>query len=215
MADRQGVDALAREIIAAAHERANEMVAAARARAADEVRRAQEEAAAARARVVGEARREAARERTRVEAAARLEARRHILAAREALIARVLDEARARLAGGLSAEERRVALEKAVFESAVALGGGHLAVRTNRQDAPFLSPELLQGLEARLAAQGIAAELEPGPTADILGGAIVAQDGGRVVIDRSFDARLEQQLAELRNQAWEVLRAAVPERVAL
>jgi len=215
MANRQGVEALAHEIISSAHERADEMVAAARARAADEVRRAEEEAAATRARVVGQAQLEAAQERTRIEAAARMEARQHILATREALISRVLEEARAQLTGGLSPQERRAALEKAVFASAAALGGGRLTVRTNRQDAPFLTPELLEGLTRRLAARGIAAELEPGPTADILGGAIVTGDGGRVIIDHSFDARLEQHLLELRNQAWEVLREAVPEWVAL
>ncbi len=211
MAGDEGLQALTREILSAAEERAAEIRGAAGERAEAALRQAREAGATERERVVGEAGRQAARERARIESAAKLEARRRLLERREAVIGRVLAAVRAHLEGGLSGLERRQALEKLLVEAAAALGGGALTVQASPQDAPFLTPELLRQAASRLEAQGVAAEIALGPPAPILGGAIVTADGGRVVLDNSFDARLERMSWALRNEAWQ----ALTERVAV
>ncbi|HOG46053.1 MAG TPA: V-type ATP synthase subunit E [Anaerolineae bacterium] len=211
MAEGDGLQALEREILSEAEARAGEIAAAAGERAAQVLQRAREQGASQAAHVVAEARREAARERVRSEAAAQLEARRHLLAAREAIIARVVAAARARLEGGLSPGERQEALEKALLAAAAALGGGRLTAQVAERDAPLLTPAFLERLAGRLRAQGVATELTAGQPVPINGGAVVSSDGGRIVLDNSFDARLERQAWELRNEVWQALTERVPE----
>ncbi len=209
--EEEGLQALEQEILRVAEERAGEAIAAARARASELLRQAREEGRAQRAQLVAQAHEGAKRERARIAAAARLEARRRRLAAREAIISAVFEAARARLAGELTAAEREAALVKAVFEAALALGGGHLTVQVNARDLALLTPSLRREVEEHLGRQGVAAVLEPGPPAPILGGAIVSKEGGRVVLDNSFDARLERQSWTLRNEVWQALTEEVPE----
>jgi vacuolar-type H+-ATPase subunit E/Vma4 len=205
MAAREGLDALAEEILDEARQRAEGLTKGAEERAAATMRQAREAATAQRRAAAAEAEREAARYRARVRSAAHLEARRRLLAKREEVIVRALAMAHQRLLTALTAEERRTALEKAIVEAATALGGGRLTVRANPQDTEALTPALLQELQSRLESAGVSAELVVGTPAEIGGGAIVSTEEGRAVYDNSFEGRLERQQWELRNAVWEAL----------
>jgi len=209
MVAQERLQALSARVLGEAHERAQEATARAEMRAAAIEQRAREAGEARRRTVLSEAEQEAGRYRSRIESAAHLEAKRRLLAKREELIARALAMAHQRLLTALSPEERRAALERALLEAAAALGGGCLTVRTNPQDAAFLTPQFLAELRSRLAAEGVTAEVALGPPADISGGAVVSKEEGRVIFDNSFEARVERLQFALRNEVWQILTSGV------
>jgi len=213
MAGEEGLQALRAQIAGSARGRADEVIGAAEAQAAEMLRQAQEAAEAERRRVIDEARQEAERYRVRALSAAQLEAKRQLLMGREELINRVFEGARQRLRGGLTGEERRAALARLLAEAAAALGGGDLTVRAGPADAQLLAAQLLQEAAVRGTSAGVAASLQPGPPAAIEGGVVVSKEEGRILFDNSFSARLERQSWALRNEVWQALTEA-PEEAA-
>ncbi len=209
MSREAGLQALSARILSQARERADEMIRGAEERAEAVERQARNAAEGIRRAVVAEAESAARRERRRSEATAHLEAKRRLLVAREELITRALARAHQALLGELTLQERRAALEKMIFEAGLALAGGRLTVQTSPADAALLAPALIAGLQGRLAQAGAPGELAPGSLVDIAGGAIVSKDGGRVIFDNSFEARLARLGPTLRNDIWQVLAGSV------
>jgi len=142
---------------------------------------------------------EAEKARQKILAEAEADIQRDRLAAREAMIARVLDETRKRLAAVASDSSRGKALLLALsVEGAKAVSGetAKLVVRPadrGRVDASFLAEVSRQsGKRAQLSE-----ETQAG-----LGGVIVTSADGRERYDNTLDRRLERRIADVRALIW-------------
>lgn len=211
MARRDGIESLRRAILADARAAARAEVAKAETFAEVERQRARGEAESEAAGILQEAQREAEALRRRVASVAELEGKRRLLEARERLIQQVLDRAMDDLKNGRGAQGRREDLMRLVVEAAREAGGGRLKVQTSASDARVLTPGFLAEASKRLAREGISADLEAAERpAEIVGGAIVSRDEGRVIVDNSFEARLGRQEAALRSEIWRILSGRWP-----
>ena len=211
MARRDGIESLRRAILADARAAADAEVAKAETFAEVERQRARAEAEREAAGILDAARREAEALRRRVASVAELEGKRRLLEARERLIQQLLDRAMDELRDERGARGRSEELMRLVVEAALEAGGGRLKVQTSASDAGLLTPGFLAEARERLAREGISADLEAAEQpAEIVGGAIVSRDDGRVIVDNSFDARLARQEAVLRGEIWRILSGRRP-----
>jgi V/A-type H+/Na+-transporting ATPase subunit E len=204
MATPEGMQALQEQVLADARQAAEERLQAAEERAAAIRAEAEEARAAHTAGTAAQARRTSELERRRAVASAKAMARQRVLATREGLIARALAMARERLRTCLTPDERRYDIVRAIQDAARALGGGELTVQAGAPDRTLLG-DALRTAGHELAERGMQAVLQAGPPADILGGAVVSKDEGRVIVDNSFDARMERLSWALRNDVWRLL----------
>ncbi len=205
MADN-GIEALRRGILQDAEAMASQEVAQARLAAREELERDRREAESEAEVILRQAEHEAERLRRRIASAAELEGKRRWLEVREQLLRRVLGQALEELREGAGAKGRGPVLLRLLLEAARRASGGRLVVRTAPGDATLLTPQFLEEARAALAKEGISARLERGERlAEIAGGVIVEGEEGRIVVDNSFEARMERQEATLRSGIWRIL----------
>jgi V/A-type H+/Na+-transporting ATPase subunit E len=204
--ESHGIDKLRQAILHDAHEVARGQIRQAEASAAIEQEKARRGAEGERLRIVRDAEREANSLRRQIGSKAELEACRRLLEARERLIRQVLDQALTRLKEENRIEVRRMSLLRLVVDAAREMGGGQLLVRTSSTDARLVDAEFLAEASHLLASEGISANLEAAEhPAEIVGGAIVSRNDGRLAVDNSFEARLRRQRAGLRSGIWRIL----------
>ena len=200
------IDALRRAILEDATssaraeiEQARQWVAQLRAKAEQEARIESEKA-------IHDAEREAELIYRRILSMAEVESKRRRFEVRERLLDEVLDRASRALQSGERPHARRESLMALVTEAARELGGGRLVVRAASIDIGLLTPSFLREAEMKLKESGVSAELEVlDQPANIIGGAVLVKDGGRIVADNSYDARLRRLKPVLRNGIWQTL----------
>ncbi len=203
---REEIDALRRAILQDATELGRREVEQAREWVAQQQEAAAQAAEEERERILHDAEREAEALSRRIWSAGELEAKRRLLEVRERLVREVLARALADLREPGETDERRETLRRLLLEAAREIGGGCLTVEVAASDVELLTGEFLAEVRERLAMDGVSAELSPaGKPAEIAGGVIVRRDGGRVVVDNSFEARLRRQEADLRSGIWRIL----------
>lgn len=209
--ENEGIDALRRSIVDDTRESAELEIEQARLAAAREMDRRLRQAGQERERILREAECAADTVRRRTISRGELESKQQLLGAREELIRQVLDRALAEAAGEHRTSRRRTLLLRLVVEAARETGCGRILVSASRDDLSLLSPDLLSEAADQLSREGISAQLEAAKDpADIVGGVVVAGDGGRVVVDNSLEARLRRQEGAMRSAVWRILSQADP-----
>jgi V/A-type H+-transporting ATPase subunit E len=158
------------------------------------------EAQEQRKRALEQAKREAGelvtRERNEKVAAARLRARRMLAEAREDALNEVMQRLRAELAAYAKKRDYEKTLRR-LAESAAKEIGGDVVLHTNKHDERFL---LRDGM---------------GQSIECIGGVLVSSKDGRISINNTFDALLEERREELRSRAFSMLfGSAAKARVA-
>ena len=208
MANRERIETLRSAILRDAREMARAEVEQARQQAAADLERSKQEAEAERARIIHEASRQADALRRRMASLAELKGKRRVLEAREKLITQVLEGAIEKSARPRDPEARRSVLLNLVVEAAREAGSGQLTVQVAPADLELLTPGFLAEASELLSRYGISPQLSVAPQpAAIAGGAIVVADGGRIVVDNSFEARLRRLESTLRSEIWRILSA--------
>lgn len=203
----EGIDALRRAILTDATDTARNEVEQAR-RSADQARQTAERGAEAdRQEILREAKRQAELINRRIASTTEVEAKRQQIGMRERLLREVFDEALEKLKAEQDPTFRREALVRLVAEAAREIGGGLLQLQVASQDMSLVTPEFLKHVEDSMAQQGIRVELTLAEQPVIIvGGAIVNRDKGRVLVDNSFEARMNRQEPNLRSYVWRLLR---------
>lgn len=188
-----GLAALLGGVAEDARREAEDVVAAARARAAERLARAEHEAARLEAEAEAEGRREGEREARRRVALARIEARQEELRQRDAQVEGAIERARRRLEARADGPDAEALLGSLVAGAARALGDRRVRVRVRAQDAPRLAavaPDL--ELELTVDAEPLAAP-----------GVVVSSEDGRRFVDATIAG-----LARLRRRAARCAAAA-------
>lgn len=193
-----GAEAEAKNVIARAKEKAEETI---RNVVEDVRRRAETEASE-----IMKRRREEALSRKRSEIAkARMEALRRLLDHKEALIERVIEEARKRVQQIVGTKEYEEALIRMLKEAVKVLGGGDIEVKLNKRDAKLgsnleaiakeLTREIGEPVELRLAS-------EPG---DFIGGLVAKSLKVGIEVDYTIEGILERKWKKLRSEIAKLL----------
>ena len=204
--EAQDVQRLSAEILARARREAEEVRQAARAKADQILAQARQAAEREAQQLLAGAEKEAQTAILQAASTAEVTAQRLVLEAREKLIDQALDAAWQQVVGLADAGQRQRSLLALVVEAVAALGGGDVQLRLNSQDRTLVTPAFLAEAHGLLARAGLQANLtvasEPEP---IAGGVITAKEGGRLLFDNSFEARLDRQREALRVEIWRVL----------
>lgn len=207
MARTKDLEALAAEIVGRARREADDIKKAARSEAAAALRRAREEAEAKKRERLAAAGRDAEALVRRATSLAEVEAQRLQFAEREDLIDGVIAEAWQACHAAPKGERRDSLLELAVGAVA-ALGGGRVTLRLSERDRALVDAPFLARARERLRDAGLAGEIDvAAEAASIAGGVIAVKEGGRVLFDNSFEARLDRLREILRAEVWRILAA--------
>lgn len=123
---------------------------------------------------------------------ARIQAKKIVSDAREALVTDALNELRAELAEVSKSHDYEKIFEKLVREGVRALGSQEFVLHVNKRDVALVKE---MGLADRLSKDFL----------NDAGGVIVASRDGRIRINNSFQALVEEHVEELRQKAFEEL----------
>lgn len=138
---------------------------------------------------------------------ARVKAKERWLKEREALINKVIEKVRERLASFVSSPQYAKALELLIEEAAVAIGGGDLVVKLNERDSK-LNIDLSKVADRVSSKTGISTKLQVSEDRlRCMGGAIVATKDGSLIYDNTLESRLERLASEMRVRASKMLFA--------
>lgn len=189
-----------------AETQAQNLIESARALAGTETQKLRQEGESLAAAIIEKARLEAARAHAREIATARIEARRILLRAREQAVARILDQAGARLeAARERPDEYRRRLIGLAAEAVRAVGGEAAVLVVSKADAPLLDAAFLDAVQARVNAASnspAAVRLQYDENESRAGCKAMSPDG-RIQFDNTFRRRLERVRGELRTRLVE------------
>nr|MDO8100212.1 V-type ATP synthase subunit E family protein [Candidatus Njordarchaeota archaeon] len=138
-------------------------------------------------------------------AEARLKAKQMIIAAREDLINEALEKCKQKLSELTTSKDYGKILGKLVEEGGIGLGGGELEIIVPTKD---------QKTTIDISSIAKRVEKETGNKTTInmaqgklrsIGGVVVRKSDGSIVIDNTFDARIERVLRDIRMQTAKVL----------
>ncbi|MCX8204223.1 MAG: V-type ATP synthase subunit E family protein [Candidatus Nezhaarchaeota archaeon] len=138
---------------------------------------------------------------------ARVKAKERWLKEREALIDRVVEKVKERLAVFVNSPQYVRALELLIEEAAINIGGGDLVVQLNEKDSK-LSIDF-EGIAKRVAFKtGVDTKFKVSETnLRCIGGAIVSTTDRSLIYDNTLESRLERLAAEVRLRAFKILFA--------
>lgn len=144
------------------------------------------------------AEKEAEGERLRKVANAKASSKWIVLARKEALIEKVLDESKKRLQIMIESKEYFSLLPKLIIEAGVVLGGGDLEVLLNKRDTTL--PLKFGGMEAKISEKtGSDTKLRLcEQKTEATGGAMVRTKDRKIVMDNTFEDRIRRKDRELR-----------------
>lgn len=148
---------------------------------------------------------EAENERLKKIAEAEIKANLIILSKKEQIINAVLDEVKRRLKILTQSKDYISILEKLIIDAGIILGGGELEVQLNAHDSTLpldfnkiaLEVSKKTGIETKLKLSEEKIE--------VIGGAIVKKNGGKIIVDNTFDDIINRQERNLRLKIAKIL----------
>ncbi|MHB1413961.1 MAG: V-type ATP synthase subunit E [Chloroflexota bacterium] len=204
--EMKNLEILAAEILGRARREAEEIRQSAQREADAALERTREDLEAEKVRRVDAVTRENQAYVRRATSTAEVEGQRLLLQQRESLIDRVLEASWQRVANLVDKGRRQASLVELGADAVAALGGGDVELRVSDADLPLLDSALLAKIVDLLGRRGVQANLtvadRPEP---IAGGVVAAKEGGRIVLNNSFEARFARERDALRPAIWQVL----------
>ncbi|MDD5555877.1 MAG: V-type ATP synthase subunit E family protein [bacterium] len=195
--DRSAAD-LCRRIAEDARRRADEAIARAETLASARLAQAAADAEAEAAAIVARAEAAAVLAAGKARARAEIDARRMELAAREELIAAVLEEVRRRIRALRAAPGWRDLLKALILEAARDLGEADVEILLPAEDRTVADAAFMRELEGEAARAGVAGSFRIGERAAAGTGPVARSADGRVEVNNTLEARLERSLREAR-----------------
>ncbi|MDA8218713.1 MAG: V-type ATP synthase subunit E family protein [Dehalococcoidales bacterium] len=213
--EMKNLEILSAEILGRARREAEEIRQSAQREADAALERTREDLEAEEVRRVDAATRENQAYVRRATSTAEVEGQRLLLQQRESLIDRVLEAAWQRVANLADKGQRQASLVELGADAVAALGGGDVELRVSDADRPLLDAALLAKIVEVLDRRRVQAKLtvadHPEP---IAGGVVAAKEGGRIVLNNSFEARFARERDALRPVIWHVLSGKRRRRTA-
>jgi vacuolar-type H+-ATPase subunit E/Vma4 len=198
---KEGLSAIANEVLEDVGKEAENIIQEAEARAKDTLKMAKEEADQTYITIVGEADVKTQAEKRRIESLTDVEARNRLLQTKEALVDEVFERVVAKLQELVKTEGYHEYLPRLIEEAAQKMDSKNLIVHLNAADKAWLTQDKLSQLSEKLRVNlRIAKEPE-----HCLGGCRIQTPKGDVTYDNTLESRLEQRRPELRMKAAKIM----------
>ncbi len=194
------LDKMKEEILSGAKARAEKIISEAKKEADELIKAAEEKAKKIEENILVEGKKEAETHKQRELGKIRLKSRMNILSKKEELINEVFNELWRRIVELSTDKDRYLPLLKEfIFEAALGLNGGELKVFLNERDSK-VSESILEEIATEVEKKiGNKTNLQlANSTIKTQGGAIVETLDGRMLINNTFEARLERFRRNLR-----------------
>jgi vacuolar-type H+-ATPase subunit E/Vma4 len=198
---KEGLSAIANEVLADVDKEAENIVQEAEARAKDTLKTAKENADQTYQTILDEAAVKTQAEKRRIESLTEVETRNQLLETKEAIVNEVFGRALAELQELVKTEVYHEHLTRLIEEAARKIASKNLIVHLNAADKAWLTQDKLSKLSEKLQVNlRIAKKPE-----QCLGGCRVQTPGGDVAYDNTLESRLEQRRQELRLKAAKIM----------
>lgn len=201
-----GIDKIIARIKKDSEQKAEEILAGAKAETDEILSDAKKEAEKRKKWLVQKGEREALQEKQRIISDARLKARKLEWRVKEELIAQVMNDAKQRIRkvkeGGFQGKDYSVILCDLIKEAAMSAGGGDLEVLLSEDEGKYVSQCDLDEIAEEVGKTCIV--LSDG-TLTGLGGVIIKTKDGRIEVNNTFEKRIERHSSTLRAEIVKVL----------
>lgn len=194
MSTKNGVAAIADEVVGDIQKEAEAVILAAQNQAKESLRVAKEQADRTYHAALEEAKVKAEAEKRKIASLAEVEARNRLLQVKEDLVDQAFEKAFVKLRAYSKTEEYHIYLLKLIEEIAKKMEQKVLVVEVNAKDKGWLTPDMLQRLSKKLHVEFRVSD----QTQDYIGGCKVQSEDGKIVYDGTLDNRLNELKPELR-----------------
>ncbi len=200
---KQGLTAIASEVLEEVRIEAEAIILDAEKEAKETLKAAKEEADKTYEDIVNEANAKSAGERRKIESLTQVETRNRLLQEKEALVDEAFDKTLAKLKDFVKTEEYQSILEALILEAAKKMGSKSLVVYVNSKDKAWLEQGNLSNLSKKLrVGLKLADKAE-----ECIGGCKVQTVDGKILYDNTLENRLQQFKPTLRLEVAKILFA--------
>ncbi len=198
---KDGLVAIAGEVLGDAQKEAEATIAAAEKEAKATLAKAKEQADKDYQATVGAAQARAEAEKRKIASLAEVDARNLLLQKKEELVDAAFEKTLQNLKNFTETDQYHDYLIKLIEDSAKRVGTQKIVLHVNAKDKTRLSKDILNGLSEKLHAE-LAVAQEP---VECIGGCKIQTADGKVTIDSTIDNRLQELKPTLRTQIAKIL----------
>ena len=197
----RGLKSIAKEILESAEKEAEALILRAEAQAEKILEEARKKAERRYNSIIRESRERMKAEEMQLNSIFELEAKNKLLKVKEELIKEVYDEALNRLREYVLTEDYVNCLLRLISEASGRIPSGELEIRLNERDYSRITEKQLLDLSKNIGVKLIKSEKR----IRCIGGVVVASPDGKIVIDNTFEIRLNSLKGSLRAKIAKIL----------
>jgi len=198
---KRGLKSIAKEILESAEKEAEALILRAEAQAEKILEEARKEAERRYNSIIRESRERMKAEEMQLNSIFELEAKNKLLKVKEELIKEVYDETLNRLREYVLTEDYVNCLLRLISEASGRIPSGELEIRLNERDYSGITEKHLLDLSKNIGVKLIKSEKR----IRCIGGVVVASPDGKIVIDNTFENRLNSLKGSLRAKIAKIL----------
>jgi V/A-type H+-transporting ATPase subunit E len=194
MSDKNGISAIAKEVVGDVQKEAEATILAAESEAKSILKAAKEQADQNYVAIITQAKSKTEAEKRKIASVTEVEMRNRLLRTKEDLVDAVFEKALVGLRNFVETDDYHDYLLKIIQNAAERIGKKDLAIQVNAKDKEWLTSDVLKRLSKKLHCELRLIE----KTSDYIGGCIIQTEDGKIIFDVTLDNRLEELKPVLR-----------------
>ena len=194
MSDKNGISAIAKEVVGDVQKEAEATILAAESEAKAILKVAKEQADQNYVAIITQAKSKTEAEKRKIASVTEVEMRNRLLRTKEDLVDAAFEKALVGLRNFVETDDYHDYLLKIIQNAAERIGKKDLAIQVNAKDKEWLTSDVLKRLSKKLHCELRLIE----KTSDYIGGCIIQTEDGKIIFDVTLDNRLEELKPVLR-----------------
>ena len=194
MSVKDGISAIAKDVVGDVQKEAEAMILAAEKEAKATLKAAKEQADQNYKAIITQAKAKTEAEKRKIASVTEVEMRNRLLQTKEDLVDAAFEKALVEVKAFVETEEYHDYLLKNMQNAAERIGQKDLVIQVNAKDKEWLTPDVLKRLSKKLHCELRLSE----KTSDFLGGCIIQTEDGKIIYDVTLDNRLQELKPVLR-----------------
>jgi V/A-type H+-transporting ATPase subunit E len=194
VSDKNGISAIAKEVVGDVQKEAEATILAAESEAKAILKAAKEQADQNYVAIITQAKSKTEAEKRKIASVTEVEMRNRLLRTKEDLVDAAFEKALVGLRNFVETDDYHDYLLKIIQNAAERIGKKDLAIQVNAKDKEWLTSDVLKRLSKKLHCELRLIE----KTSDYIGGCIIQTEDGKIIFDVTLDNRLEELKPVLR-----------------
>ena len=194
MSDKNGISAIAKEVVGDVQKEAEATILAAESEAKAILKVAKEQADQNYVAIITQAKSKTEAEKRKIASVTEVEMRNRLLRTKEDLVDAAFEKALVGLRNFVETDDYHDYFLKIIQNAAERIGKKDLAIQVNAKDKEWLTSDVLKRLSKKLHCELRLIE----KTSDYIGGCIIQTEDGKIIFDVTLDNRLEELKPVLR-----------------